>query len=148
MQRRQLVEVSELRKRILRALEDARKDAASKRQAVDEASAAFTEFLEHIATPLLRQAAQVLNSTGPTFSVHTPAGSVRLHSDKSPASFVELTLDTSKVPVEVIGRTSVARGREGHVDERPIAPGTSVAELTEEHVTAFLISEIPKLIMR
>ncbi|MCC7008052.1 MAG: hypothetical protein IT184_04495 [Acidobacteria bacterium] len=142
------MEVSELRKRILRALDEARKDAAARRQAVDDATAAYAGFLEHIAVPLMRQAAQILNSTGPSFSVHTPAGSVRLHADQSPQTFVELVLDATKAPVEVLGRTSVTRGRDGHLVERPIAPGKPVAELSEEDVATFLLAEIPKLIVR
>lgn len=142
------MEVSDLRKRILRALDDAKRDAAHRRTIVDEATAAYRAFLEQTAVPLMRQAVQVLNSTGPAFSVHTPADSVRLQADNSPATFVELVLDTSRPHVEVLGRTSVARGREGQVVERPIAPGTPVARLTEEDVAAFLLAEIPKLIVR
>ena len=53
------MDVSELRKGILRALEDARKDAAARREAVDNATAAYEEFLEAIAVPLFRQAVTV-----------------------------------------------------------------------------------------
>ena len=40
------MDVSELRKRILRALEDARHDASERRTAVDHAAKAYEEFLE------------------------------------------------------------------------------------------------------
>jgi len=143
------MDVSDLRKRILRALDDARKDAVARRHEVDEAGKAYDVFLEGIAVPLLRQAALVLNANGNSFSVHTPAGSARLVSDASGQTFVEFTLDTTGPMSQVIGRVSLTRGRQALVvEERPVAAGKSVAALTEEDVSAFLVSEIPKLVLR
>jgi len=142
------VEVSELRKRILRALEDAKKDAVARRQLVDEATALYRTFLDTTAVPLMRQAALVLNATGPTFTVHTPAGSVRLQADKSPQTFVELVLDTSRQEVVVLGRTSVMHGRDVQVVERPLASGQSATTVTEADLAEFLVAEIPRLVVR
>ena len=48
----------------------------------------------------------------------------------------------------VFGRVSLARGRQSHViEERPIAD-KPIADLTEEDLSAFLILEIPKLVVR
>ena len=141
------MDVSELRRQILRALDDARKDAAGRRVVVDAAAKAYETFLADLAVPLVRQAAQVLNATGQAFSVHTPAGSVRLVSDASPFTFVELELGATKT--DVVGRVSVTRGRQGVVlEERPIAPGKTVAALTEQDVSEFLVTGIPKLVVR
>lgn len=142
------MDVSELRKRIVRALDDARKDANARRAAHDEAAKAYEEFLERIAVPLLRQAVSVLKPEGQLFTVHSPADSVRLVSDRSPETFLELALDTSGDSPQVVGRVSIARGRQGRVEERPLARGKSVGELTEDDVTRFLVSELPKLIVR
>jgi hypothetical protein len=143
------MDVSELRKRILRALDDARKEASERRRLVDEAAKDYEAFLSKIAIPVLRQATQVLNATGESFSIHTPAGSARLVSGKSAETFLELCLDSTRNPGEVLGRVSVARGRQGLVvEERPVVPGKSIAALTEEDVSAFLVSEIPKLLVR
>lgn len=143
------MDVSELRKRILRALDDARKQAVARRSEVDEASKAFESFLEAIAVPLMRQAASVLNANGNSFSVQTPAQSVRLVSDGSSQTFVELALDTSGPQSQVIGRVSLARGRQALVvEERPIALDKQVSALTDEDVSAFLVSEIPKLVLK
>ena len=143
------MDVSELRKRILHALDDARKEASTRRLAVDEAGKAYEGFLLNIAVPLVRQAAQVLNATRESFAVHTPAGSVRLVSDKSAQTFLEFVLDTTGAEGTVIGRVSLARGRQGVVvEERPVVRGKSVEALTEEDVSAFLVAEIPKLIVR
>jgi len=143
------MDVSELRKRILRALDDARKAASERRRLVDEAAKDYETFLSKIAIPVLRQAAQVLNATSESFSVHTPAGSARLVSGKAAETFLELSLDTTRSHGEVLGRVSVARGRQGLVvEERPVVPGKPIADLTDEDVSAFLIAEIPKLLVR
>jgi hypothetical protein len=143
------MDVSELRKRILRAIDEARKDAADRRTIVDDSAKAYATFLDTIAVPLLRQAAQVLNADNHVFIVHTPAASARLASEKSPQTFLEVELDVSGAEPAVIGRVSVTRGRQGLViEERPIAPNTPVAKVTEEDVSAFLVAEVPKLVLK
>ena len=143
-----IMDVSDLRKRIIRALDDARKDASNRRVVVDEAAKAYEAFLADIATPVMRQAALVLKAEGHPFTVQTPAGAVRLVADSSAHTFIELGLDTSGASAIVIGRASVTRGRHGHlIEERPIAD-KSVASLSEDDLSAFLVAEIPKLIVR
>jgi hypothetical protein len=143
------VDVSDLRKRILRALDDARKEAGARRTAGDHAAAAYERFLTGVAMPLFRQAATVLRAEGHPFSANTPAGSVRLVSDQQALDFLELELDTSFPQPQVIGRTSFSRGRRGvTVDEQPLAAGKSIDELTEDDVSRFLVSEIRRLVTR
>lgn len=142
------MDVSELRKKILRALDDARKEATVRRREVDQAAAAFETFLTSVAVPVVRQAAQVLNASGETFAVNTPTGSVRLVSEKSPQTFIEFVLDVAGSRPEVLGRVSLTRGRSGHVvAERPLVPDRSIASLTDDDVSAFLVAEIPNLIV-
>jgi len=143
------MDVSELRRGILRALEEARKDAATRRASFDEAGQAYEAFLRDVAVPLFRQAAIVLKAEGQLYSVHTPAGSVRLASDGAPETFVELELDSSGRSPQVLGRVSLARGRRGHVvDEAPLGEGTAVSELTERDVSEYLLRAIPKLVVK
>ena len=142
------MDVSELRKRILRALDDARRDASTRRATIDDATRAYGEFLENVAVPMLRQAATVLKSEGQLFTVNAPAGSARLVSSKSQETFAEIAFDTNGDRPQVLGRTSIARGREGRVEEHAIAPGKSIAEITEDDVSQFLVSAIPKLIFK
>ena len=142
------MDVSDLRKRIIRALDDARKDASNRRVVVDEATKAYETFLVEIATPVMRQASLVLKAEGHPFTVQTPAGSVRLVADGSAQTFIELGLDTSSAPAVVFGRVSLTRGRQGHViEERPIVD-KPVAAVTEEDLSTFLVVEIPKLVVR
>jgi hypothetical protein len=143
------MDVSELRKRILRAIDDAKKDVSARRSVLDAANQAYERFLDTVAVPLLRQSAVVLKASGHLFDVHTPAGSVRLVAERSPHTFLEIALDTSQPDPEVIGRVSLTRGRQGLVvEERPVAPARPVEKLTEEDLAAFLITEIPKLVVK
>jgi hypothetical protein len=114
---------------------------------VDEANREYPVFLETVAAPLFRQTARILKAEGFLFSVFTPAGSVRLASDKSPEDFIELTLDTSgNVPL-VIGHTSRARGRRVMESERPLGNG-AVRDLSEADVLDFLTKELEPFVER
>jgi len=142
------MDVSELRKRILRAVDDARKDAAARRTLVDESVKAYDAYLTDVVVPMLRQAATIVNANGGTFVVNTPAETARLsapHAD----TYLEIALDRSGTEPEVVGRVSLARGRQGVVvDERPIAAGKPVEKLTEDDLAAYLVTAVPKLIVK
>ena len=142
------MDVSDLRKRILRALDDGRKDAHTRRTTVDAARGDFATFLENIAVPLLRQAVDVLRSEGMLFSVHTPAESARLAADQSPDTYLEFVLDVSLPPPRVIGRVSVARGRHGVIVEERELAAKAVGDLEEDDVARFLVSEVSKLALK
>ena len=143
------MDVSDLCKRILRALDEARKDQSSRRGVLDEAAEAYATFLQMLGVPLLKQAVQVLRAEKHAFTVNTPADGAQLVSDASPNTFLEFSLDTTGPTPQVIGRVSLAHGRQGRiVEERPVAAGKPVAALTEEDVATFLVAEIPKLILK
>jgi hypothetical protein len=92
----------------------------------------------------------VLNATGASFQVHAPAGSARLASERSPDTYLEFAFDSARPNPAVVGRISIARGgRQGQlVEERLIVPDKPVDRLTEEDVSAFLVAEIPKLVIK
>ena len=143
------MDVSELRKRIIRALDDARKDAGARRATVDAARNDFAAFLENVAVPLMRQAANVLRAENHRFSVETPNGQARLSADGLPETFVELVLDVDAEHPHVLGRVSVTRGRQGVVlEEREIGGETPIAELGEDVVAAFLVEQLPKIVLK
>jgi hypothetical protein len=142
------MDVSELRKRILRALDDARKEASTRRAIIDDATRAYGEFLERVAVPLLRQAETVLKSEGQLYTVHAPAGSARLVSAKTSETFIEIALDTTGERPQVIGRISIARGRDGRVEEYPIAPDKAIGAITDEDLSQLLVRQIPRLILK
>jgi hypothetical protein len=142
------VEVSEVRRRLLAAIEKARHAAAERRARTDAAARDFEVFLAERATPLFHQLAAAVNGQGHGFTVFTPASSVRLANERSPEEYVELVLDDTSDPPGVVGRTSRGRGRRLVTSERTIGGGAPIADLTEEDVLTFLLDEIVLLIER
>jgi hypothetical protein len=144
-----VMDVSDLRQRILRALDAARTDAATRRSETDAARAAFDQFLENVAVPLLKQAQAILKAENHMFTVHAPAGGAKLVSDAHAETYLEFTLDTAGKKPQVVGRLSSARGaRRVAVEEKPVAPGKAVQDLGDDDVAAFLVGEIPRLVSR
>ena len=143
------MDTGDLRKRILRALDEAKNDAAFRRTEKDAAHRAYETFLETIAVPLLKQAQSVLKAERQLFTVNAPAGGAKLVSDSSAETFIEFLLDSSGPRPQVVGRVSRARGRQRvEVDERPVVAQKAIEDLTEEDLAAFLVGEIPKLVTR
>ena len=143
------MDVSDLRKRIIRALDDARKDASIRRVTVDEAARAYESFLTNIAAPVMRQAVLVSERRkdirSPSRRRRKAFESLRT-ARRRPSSSLAST-DPAARPA-VIGRVSLARGRQALViEERPIAD-KPVADVTEEDLSAFLVAEIPRLVVR
>ena len=135
------MEVSEVRKQVLAAIERAKKTAAEQRARADEAERVYPAFLTGVATPVFRQVASALKAEGYAFTVFTPAGGVRLMSDKNSDDFIEMSLDTSGDPPVALGHVKRSRGRRVFESETPIAD-VPLEELTEYHVLWFLLREL------
>ena len=142
------MEVSDVRRRLRGAIENARHAAAGRRVRSDGAARAYEELLAQRAVPLFHQVASALVAEGHMFKVFTPAGSVRLASERTPDEFIELTLDGSSDPPQVVGRSSRGRGRRLMTSERPVREGAPVAELTEDDLLSFLLEELVPLLER
>ncbi len=142
------MEISEVRRRLLAAIERARRESAERRARVDAAARDYDIFLAERASPVFHQFAAALNAEGHQFKVFTPASSIRLAAARSPEEFIELALDDSSDPPAVIGRTTRGRGRRMLSSERALKDGAPIAELTDEDVLAFLLEEITGLIER
>jgi hypothetical protein len=141
------METSVVRKRLGEAIEKAKRTAAERRQRAEEASRAYSHFLDAIAIPLLRQVAGALKASGYPFTVFTPSGGARLMSERNAEDYVELSLDTTGEEPMVLGRSSRARGRRVVENERAIAE-VSVAHLTEEHLMQYLLKELEPFVER
>jgi hypothetical protein len=142
------MEVSLVRKRVLEGIERARQAAAGRRAANEAARQAWDQVLERVAVPLVRQVAQVLKASGYGFQVFTPAGAVRLSSERSSEDYIELALDTSGAIPEVVGRISRVRGRE-HVEEaRVVGRGGPIESLDEEQLLEFLLGALAPFVER
>jgi hypothetical protein len=142
------MEVSEVRRRLRAAIEKARTAAAERRTRGDQAAREYETFLTERAVPVFHAFAAALTGEGHPFKVFTPAGAVRLASDRSPEEFIELSLDTTADPPEVLVRISHGRGRRATTTERQVAGRTQIAFLTEEHVLDLLLEEAPAFIQR
>jgi len=141
------METSIVRRRVTETIEHARRSAAQRRERSEEAARAYDEFLQHVATPLVKQIAGALRASGYPFGVFTPGGAVRLSSEKAPQDYVELTLDNSGDEPVVLGRVSRARGRRIIETERPVATGP-IGELTEAQLLEFLLKELEPFVER
>ena len=86
------MDVSEVRRRLRGAMEQARRDTAERRRRTDEAGRDYERFLERHAVPIFHTFAAALTAEGRRFTVFTPAGSVRLASDASGEDFIEQQL--------------------------------------------------------
>lgn len=115
---------------------------------MDAAARDYEAFLTDHAVPLFRTFANALVAEGFPFTVFTPAGSVRLASERGGDDYIELTLDTAGDQPQVLGRSSRGRGRRLVTSERPVKEGVEVASLTADDVLNYLIEEIPRFVAR
>jgi hypothetical protein len=133
------VDISIVRRQVLRAIEAARERAQHRRAQTAEAEQAYESFLQEVATPVTKQVAAVLKAEGQhTFTVFTPRGGLRLASDRTRDDYIEIALDTTSEDPQVVGRISRTRGSRTLSEERPIKPGAAAGALTEEDVLVFL----------
>lgn len=143
-----MIEVSEIRKRLRQALEQAKRASAERRTRADAAARAYDEFLLQVATPVFRMFSGALRAEGYPFSVFTPAGGLRLMSERSSADFIELFLDTDADPPVAAARINRGRGRRLVTAERPVRQNAQVDQLTDEDVVQFLLAEIAPFVER
>ncbi|SRR5713226_8063209 len=141
------MEISDIRKRVLQAIDRAKRHAADRRARTDQAAREYDIFLERVAVPVFRQIASVLRAEGHLFNVFTPGGSVRLMSDRGTEDYIELMLDTSASEPTVVGHTSRSRGSRVIEAERPLSSG-AIHDLTEEDVLGFLLNELEPFVER
>lgn len=139
------METADVRKQILRAIEQARRRAGERRARNDEAAKAFETFLTRTAVPLFRQAANILKAENVTFTVFTPSGSVRLMSDRSTEDFIEVSLEVDGEAPQVVGRTSRNRGSRVMQSERAIG---APAAITEDALLEFLTNALGPFVER
>jgi len=142
------MEPSDVRRRVRQAIDQARKRSAARRAAADRAAREYESFIPNVATPVFRLFASVVKAEGYPFAVFTPAGGLRLASERSAEDFIELALDAGLDPPAVVGRVNRGRGSRIITDERPVREGVAVQALSEDDVLEFLLREIVPLLER
>ncbi len=86
--------------------------------------------------------ANVLRAEGLPFEVMTPAGGVRLVSDKNRDDVIELELDTGLDPPQPLVITVQARGSRILRTERLVKEGSPIADISEDDVVDLLLDQI------
>ena len=141
------MEPSEIRKRVLGTLEQARRRVQIQREESDRATKTW-ETLHPAAAASWKIALNVLRAEGHHFSLQTPSGMLRVVSDRSAEDYVEVLLDTSQRPPAVLARTRLSRGRRVIDRETIVADGDRVPDLTEERLLHVLLTELEPFVER
>jgi hypothetical protein len=136
------LEVSQVRRRLAAAIELAKRNAQQRRERSAEAQRSYETFLVDVAVPVTRMLAQALKADGYLFTMATPSGGVRLTADKGRDDYIEVALDTTADPPEVVGRISYGRGSRTIAEERPVKPGALPQSISEEEFLGFLVKAL------
>jgi hypothetical protein len=138
-----MAEVAEVRKRVRYAIDQARRDSAERRERVAEAQKNYDTFLQMAAIPAFKMVANVLKSEGNlNFEVMTPAGGVRLQSERHREDAIEMELDTTADPPQPLVTITRARGSRLTQSDRSIKGSNPLAHLTEDDVIDMLVEEL------
>jgi hypothetical protein len=139
------MEIADVRRRLRDTIERARTKSTERRERTDAASRSFDRFLDFVAVPLVRQIVNVLRAEKYAFNMFTPAGSVRLMSEKNADDYIEIWLDTSGNTPRVVAHVSRSRGHRGFDAHRVIESGDPDS-ITDEQLLNFLLSELEYLL--
>ncbi len=137
-----MADVAVVRKRVKSAIEQARRDQAERRGRAADAQKNYEVFLETAAIPVFRMFANVLKSEGLNFEVMTPAGGVRLQSERNRDDAVEMELDASADPPQPLVTITRARGSRVIQTDRSIKGSNPLVQLGEEDVIEMLLEEL------
>jgi hypothetical protein len=140
------MEVSDVRRRLRGAIEQAKRRAAERRSRVELSSREYEQFLSAVAVPAVHTLAQALIGEGHRFKVLTPGQAVRLAAEFSPDDYLEIALETEGDAPAVFVHTSRGRGRRSVESDRPL--NGRIGELTQEDVISVLLEELIALIER
>jgi hypothetical protein len=139
------MEIADVKRRVVDTIDRARRRAADRRTRAATAAQSYEAFLTGMAVPIVRQVANVLRAEGYSFDVFTPAGGVRLASDRGAGDYIELELDTAGDRPSVVGRVKRSRGRDVVESEQQIGDPLT---LGEEEILAFVLKELEAFVER
>lgn len=137
-----MADVGVVRKRVRFAIEQSRRDQAERRARVSEARKNYETFLDTAAIPVFRMFASILKAEGLPFEVMTPAGGVRLQSERNRDDAIEIELDTTADPPQPLVTITRARGSRVIQTDRTIKGSNPLVQLTEEDVVEMLLEEL------
>jgi hypothetical protein len=137
-----MADVGVVRKRVKFAIEQARRDQAERRERVAEARKNYDAFLETAAIPVFRMFANILKAENLNFEVMTPAGGVRLQSERNRDDAIEIELDTTADPPQPLVTITRVRGSRVIQTDRTIKGSNPLVQLTEDDVIEMLLEEL------
>ena len=123
-------------------MDRSRERAQQRRQRTQDAERSYESFLQDVATPVTKQVANALKAEGYAFTLFTPGGGLRLAADRGRDDYVELALDTSGDPPQVMARISRTRGSRTIGDERPVKRDASPEQITEADMLEFWVEAL------
>ena len=137
-----MADVAIVRKRVKSAIEQARRDQSERRGRATEARKNYETFLETAAIPVFRMFANILKSEGLNFEVMTPAGGVRLQSERNRDDAIEMELDATADPPQPLVTITRVRGSRVVQTDRSIKGSNPLVQLTEDDVIEMLLEEL------
>jgi hypothetical protein len=142
------MEIVQIRRRVQVRLADIKRAAAERREKVAAAEHAYEAFLATVATPTLTAVAQSLSAEGYAYKVTTPGNAVRMVSDRSGRTYLEIRLDTAGAGPQLVVEVGRERGSRVLADERPICQGIAIDAITDEDLLAAVLDAMTELIER
>ncbi len=142
------LELVQIRRRVQNRLADIKRAAAERRDRVAAAERAYETFLAGVAVPVVNAVAQSLSAEGYPYRVTTPGGAVRMASDRSSRTYLEIRLDTAGREPHLVAEIGRERGSRVFADERPICQGVAIDAVTDEQLLAAILDAMADLIER
>src|SRR3712207_4226921 len=137
-----MADVAVVRKRIRTEIDKARRDQSERRARVAEAARVYDQFLETAAVPVFRMFANVLKAEGYPFEVMTPAGGVRLQSERQRAVAIEMEPEPAADPPAPLVTITRVRGSRIVQTDRGVKWNAPLVQLTEDDVIEMLLEEL------
>ena len=142
------MEIVQIRRRVQVRLADIKRAAAERRDRIAAAERAYEAFLAGVAAPTITAVAQSLSAEGYPYRVTTPGRAVRMSSDRSSRTYLEIRLDTSGPEPQLVAEIGRERGSRVLADERPVCAGMAIEAVTDEHLLAAVLEAMAELIER
>jgi hypothetical protein len=142
------MEVSDVRRRLRTAIEEARRRADERRVRKDAESRAWEKALQEVVIPAFHLVATALAAEGHRYKVVTPGATARLVPERGGDEFVEVALETEGDEPVVIIRSTQGRGRRMITRERPLGARSAADILTDDDVIAPLVGELAPFLER
>ena len=142
------MEIVQIRRRVQVRLADIKRGAAERRERASAAEHAYESFLANVATPTVNAVAQSLSAEGYPYPVTTPGKAVRMVSDRSGRTYLEIRLDTTGAAPQLVAEVGRERGSRILADERPICQGMAIEAVTDDDLLAAILDAMAELIER